>query len=225
MANDTGFGKVRIFDDFLGTMNGDLWNAGQASSATAFAHNAQEDGALQGGSADDSSADISVVYSTLVWRAESGGPLLMEARIKPITSLSAMYFVGFSNAAATEKPLDYNGSSFTSTAEDAVGFYYAGGETSATWRYGGTANSVDSAQAAVSSDFDPVVGTWQTLRVVVNEDGSGSFYIDGNIIAENVSGCVTAATAIMPFIMICDDGAAVSLDVDYILVSKGRNAN
>jgi len=224
MSTDTGFGQVRLFDDFLGTMNGDHWTAAQASSAVAFAHNAQEDGAIRGGSADDSSADISVVYGTLVWRAESGGPLIMEARMKPVTSLSLMYFVGFSDEATAEMPLDYNGGSFTSTADDAVGFYYAGGETDATWRYGGSADTVDSDQAAVSSTYNPVVGTWQTFRVVINSDGSANFYIDGNIIAENVSGCVTAATAIMPFIMICDDGAAGSLDVDYILVSKGRNA-
>ena len=224
MATDTGFGRVRIFDHFLGTMNSDLWTAAQASSATAFAYNAQEDGALRGGSADDSSADISVVYHRLLWKSESGN-LIMEARVKPVTSLSLMYFIGFSDAATAEKPLDYNGGSFTSTADDAAGLYYAGGESSATWRCGGTANTTDSTQTAVSSVFNPVVGTWQTLRVLLNPDGQGSFYIDGNIIIENVANCVTAATAVMPFIMICDDGAAGSLDVDYIYVSKGLNAN
>lgn len=223
MATDTGFGLVRLFDDFLGdTYQADFWAVGAATSGTAFATNVQVNGVVRGTVTNNSTSDASVIYGPLSWEADDGGPLIFECRIKPITSLSQLIFVGLSDEATTEKPLDYNGGSFTSTADDAVGFYYAGGETSATWRYGGTANTTDSDQAAVASSYNPVLTTYQTFRVVVETDGSASFYINGNIIAENISGCVTAGTALAPYISIYDDGAACSLDVDYVFVSKGR---
>lgn len=223
MATDTGFGIVRFFDDFLvDTFNGDAWTTNTASSATAFAVNVQVNGVIRGGAANDSSNDYSVIYGELLWQADDGGPLIFEARIKPITSLSCMYFVGLSDEKTAEMPIDYNGGALTTTADDAVGFYYAGGEASATWRYGGVANTTDSDQAAAASGYNPVLTTYQTFRIVVNPDGAASFYINGNIIAENVSGCLTADTSVMPFIAIRDDGAAGSLDCDYVYVSKGR---
>ena len=223
MATDTGFGLVRFFDDFLvDTLNTDAWTVGTSGSGSSFAVNAQVNGVIRGTVTNNSSSDLEVIYSELMYQADDGGPLVFECRIKPITSLSLLLFVGLSDQKATERPIDYNGGSLTTTADDAVGFYYAGGVSSTTWRYGGTANTTDSAQAAASSVYNPVLTTYQTFRVVVNKDGAASFFIDGNIIAENVSGCLTAGTSVMPFISITDDGAAGSIDVDYVYVSKGR---
>ena len=223
MATDTGFGMVRFFDDFLvDTLNTDAWTVGTTGSGTSFTVNAQVNGVIRGTVTNNSSSDIEVIYSELMYQADDGGPLVFEARIKPITSLSQLIFVGLSDEKATERPIDYNGGSLTTTATDAVGFYYAGGESSATWRCGGVANDVDSTQTAVSSVLDPVLTTYQTFRVVVHPDGSASFFVDGNIIVENISGCLTAGTSVMPFISITDDGAAASIDADYVYVSKGR---
>ncbi len=223
MATDTGFGKVRFFDDFLGDVITDQCTAATASSATAFAINAQVNGVIRGGSADDSSADISVIYWELNFQPNDSGPLVFECRIKPITSLSEMYFVGLSGTQATTLPINYNGGSLTTTHANCVGFYYAGGETSATWRYGGSATSVDSAHAAASSVFNPVLTEYQTFRIVVDIAGNASFAINGKTIAENVSACLTAGTSVTPFIGITDDGAAGSLDVDYVYVANGRS--
>ncbi len=223
MATDTGFGMVRFFDDFLvDTLETAAWTAAAAASGTAFVANVQVNGVMRGTVTNNSSSDLSVLYGELLWQADDGGPLVFEARVKPITSLSCLYFVGVSDAKTSEVPLDYNGGSFTSTATDAAGFYYAGGVANTTWRYGGVAADSESTQTAAPVRHNPVLTTYQTLRVVLNASGAGSFYIDGELLSENVSGCVTATTSLAPFIALRDDGAAGSLDVDYVYVSKGR---
>ena len=222
MAIDTGFGKVRFFDDFLGDVITDQCTAAAAVGGTAFAILAQVNGVIQGIVTDGSSTDISVIYWELNFQPNDSGPLVFEARIKPINSISTMYFVGLSGTKATTLPINYNGSVLTTTHDNCVGFYYAGGEANATWRYGGSATTVDSAQAAASSVYDPVVGTWQTFRITLDILGNASFAINGNTIAENVSGCLTAGTSVTPFIGMTDDGAAANLYVDYVYVANGR---
>lgn len=223
MATDTGFGMVRFFDDFLDdTLHVAPWTAASANSGTAFAINVQVNGVVRGTVTNNSSNDLSVLYGSANYQADDGGPLIFEARCAIITSLSQLIFIGLSDDAATERPMDYNGSSLTTTAADAAGFYYAGGETSPTWRYGGTASNVDSTQTAAPSRLNPVLSTWQTFRVVVSADGYGSFYLNGELLKERVSGCLTVGTSVRPYLAITDDGAAGSLDCDYVFVQKGR---
>lgn len=222
-STDTGFGKVRCFDDFnRPVIDTNRWVAGSTNSATAFAINAQTNGVLRGTVTNNSSNDLSVVYGSLNYQADDAGPLVFEARCSIITSLSQLIFIGLSDEATNERPIDYNGGTLTTTATDAVGFYYAGGEASATWRYGGVKNGTDSAHAAAPSRLNPVAATFQTFRIVVNADGAASFFINGEVVKENVASCVTVTTSLMPYFSITDDGAAGSLDVDYVYVEKGR---
>lgn len=222
MATNTSFGKVRLFDDFdRAVIDTNRWVAGSTNSAVAFAINAQVNGVLRGTVTNNSSNDLSDVYTALNRQAENGG-IVFEARCAIITSLSQLIFIGLSDEATNERPIDYNGSTLTTTATDAVGFYYAGGETSPTWRYGGVKNGTDSTHYAVASRFNPVAATFQTFRIVVNPDGSASFFINGEIIRENVANCVTATTSLMPYFSITDDGAAGSLDIDYVYCESGR---
>lgn len=224
MATDTGFGQVRFFDDFVGdTLEVAPWTAGSTNSATAFAVNVQVNGVVRGTVTNNSSNDLSVLYGELNWQADDGGPLVFEARAAIVTSLSQQIFIGLSDEKTNEKPMDYNGGTQTTTATDAAGFYYAGGESSPTWRCGGVKNGTDSTHTAAPARMNPVAGTFQTFRVVLAPDGAGSFYINGERVAENVASCVTAGTSLLPYFSICDDGAAGSLDVDYCYISKGRN--
>ena len=223
MATDTGFGRVRFFDDFLGdTFNGDNWIVDDITGGTNFAINVQVNGVIRG-SAHTGAGQGTLLHGELIWQADDGGPLVFECRFKPETTLDSLYFVGFTDEKTGEMPLDYNGSTFASTASDAVGFYYAGGESSPTWRCGGVAGDVDSTQTAANAKHNPVLSTFQTFRIVVNEDGSASFFIDGDIVVENVAGCVTKGTSVMACFQVCKDATSTGLmDVDYCYVSKGR---
>jgi hypothetical protein len=222
-STDTGFGQVRLFDDFLGTLNLDNWNIDKGNAGVNFAcSDVDVNGMTHGEVTSNSSNDLAVLYGELIWKANSAGPLIFEARACINTSLSQLIFIGLSDEATAERPMDYNGSTLTTAATDAVGFYYAGGVSSTTWRCGGVKAGSDSAQTAAGSKHNPVADTYQTFRVVVNPDGSASFYIDGDIIVENVANCVTASTALAPFFSITDDGAAGFLFIDYCYLSVGR---
>lgn len=223
MATDTAFGQVRFFDDFLGdTLEVGPWTAAKTNSATAFIINAQTNGVVRGTVTNNSGDDLSVLYGELNWQADDGGPLIFEARVAPITALTTNLYAGLSDAKATEMPMDIDSGTLTTTASNGVGFYYGGGESAPVWRYGGVKGDTDSAHAAADSKYNPVAATFQTLRVVVSSDGEGSFYINGNILAENVADCVTVTTSLNAFFAISDDGAGGSLDVDYCYVCKGR---
>ena len=223
MANDTGWGKVRFWDDFVvDTLSTFNWASAATNSGTAFAVNAQVNGVVRGTVTNNSQDDLVTMYGALLWQADDAGPLLLEARVKPITSLVADLYFGFSDAASAELPISIAAGTVTTTASDAAGVYYGGGETTPVWRYGGVAANVDSTQAAASAARNPVLTTYQTLKVVLNEDGAGSFYIDGILQSENVSGCVTATVSLNPYFAIQDDGAAASWDIDYVYIDKGR---
>jgi len=225
---DSGFGKVRLFDDFLGdsydTFN---WSVPVANSGTAPAINVQVNGAIRNTVTSNSSNDLSSLVGEIIYRATAGGPLIIEARCAIQTSLSQMIFIGLAAAkpttVATTIPIDTNAGTLTTDAVNAVGFVYTGGTSgAAVWQCVGVKANADTAITAAASKYNPVLGTFQTFRIVVNENGAASFYIDGNTIKENLADAVTAATLLCPVISIRDDGAAGSIDTDYVYVNCGR---
>ena len=223
MATDTGFGRVTFFDDFVGdTLDSNAWSVNRITGGTNFAIGVAVSGTVVG-TAHTTAAQGVLLIGELNWQADDGGPLIFETRAKIGTTLGSLVFLGFTDAKTAEMAMDYNGGSYTSTATDAVGFYYAGGETAATWRCGGVKNGTDSTQTAAVSGHNPVLDTYQTFRIVVNEAGDASFYIDGDLVVENVEDCVTAGTSLLQEISIFEDTVDNgTLTADYIYVSKGR---
>ena len=228
MALDSGFGHVRLFDDFLGdTYDTFLWSVPVAGSATAPAINVQKNGVIRNTVSNNSSSDLSSLVGEIIYRASAGGPLIFEARVALQTSLLQFLFVGLTgtkpSTTVTDIPMNTNGGTFTTGHANAVGFMYTGGSSgAAVWQCAGVKAGADTAITAAPARFNPVLDTFQTLRIVLNPDGSASFYIDGNIIKENLANAVTAATLLTPAICNTDDGAAGSLDTDYVYISAGR---
>ncbi|GEM_PF-4206099 len=228
MATDSGFGQVRLFDDFLGdsydTFN---WSVPVAASGTAPAIQVLKNGVIRNTVTNNSSSDLSSLVGEVIYRASAGGPLIFEARVALQTSLLQFLFIGLTgtkpSTTVTDIPMNTNGGTFTTGHANAVGFMYTGGASgAAVWQCAGVKASADTAITAAASKFNPVLDTFQTLRIVVNEAGAASFYIDGNIIVENLANAVTAGTLLTPAICITDDGAAASLDTDYVYISCGR---
>lgn len=228
MSTDSGFGKVRLLDDFLGdTYDTFLWSVPVAGNGVAPAINVQANGVIRNTVTNNSSSDLSSLVGEILYRATAGGPLIFEARVALITSLSQFNFIGLTgtkpSTTVTDIPMNTNGGTFTTGHSNAVGFMYTGGSSgAAVWQCAGTKADADTAITAAPAKFNPVLSTFQTLRIVLNLDGSASFYIDGHIIKENLANAVTAATLLTPAICITDDGAAASLDTDYVFISCGR---
>ena len=227
----SGFGKLRLFDDFLGdTYDSNLWSVPVAGSGVAPAINVQTNGVVRNTVTNNSSSDLSSLVGEVIYKASAGGPLVFEARCAIATSLSQCIFIGLTGTKpsttgiATDMPIETNGGTLVTPHADALGFTYTGGSGgAAVWQASGTKANVDTALHSAAARFNPVLATFQTFRIVVFADGSASFYIDGEPIKENLASAVTASTLLCPVTCITDDGAAGSLDTDYVYVSCGRS--
>lgn len=228
MSVDSGFGKVRLFDDFDGdSYNSFLWSVPVAGSGVAPAISVQANGVIRNTVTNNSSSDLSSLVGEIIYRASAGGPLIFEARCALQTSLSQFNFIGLTgtkpSTTVTDIPMNTNGGTFTTGHANAVGFMYTGGASGAAiWQVAGTKAGADTALTDAAAKHNPVLATFQTFRIVLNADGSASFYIDGAIIIENLANAVTAGTLLTPAICLTDDGAAASLDTDYVYISCGR---
>src|SRR3990167_6957815 len=105
MATDTPKGLVRFFDEFLGdAINLDLYVTNSDSGGTAFAVNIQHNGVVRGG-VDATDDDITNLFGEVQWRADNGGPLMLEMRVKAVTSVAdGETYAGFSDATTDENP-------------------------------------------------------------------------------------------------------------------------
>lgn len=224
MATDTSFGKVRAFDDFnrkaLDTTN--LWNIQQAGG-TNPAINIQANGAVRI-TMDGTDADIDAVTDQVVYKATAGGPLVVEWRVIPRTSVAdGETFIGLTDENAAETPIQVSTvDAQTDSATDAAGFCYTGAGT-ANWK--ACSVKADSSRTPVACNkggvTTPVVGTYQTLRIVLNEDGDADYFING-IWQARIDLAVTATTLLAPTINVQTGGTARGIDADYRFVECGR---
>ena len=221
MATGTGFGRVKYFDDFLGVaidVTND-WN-GVGSNDT-IAVSAQNNGAVRLTTHTDDN-DHSSIRSMLVVNPSHGG-CLMEARVTKVTDSEGRgFFIGFTDDATTdEEPITLTGTTFTTTAANAVGFVF---DTDATTDviYGqGVKTNTDSDTLTTAVGI-AAAGTWQTFRVEIWKDGNAVFYIDG-VEVGRIANAVTANTDLCANVTIKNsDAAAASMDVDYVYFEGGR---
>lgn len=224
-SNDTGFGKVRSFDDFnrkaIDSTN--LWNANADGGGTAWAINTQANGVARG-TGDGTDGDITNLIDNVIYRATAGGPLIVEWRAKAVTSLAdGESFIGATDATTDENPVQVSTTDAqTDAASDAAGFCYTGAGT-ANWK--AVAVKADSSKTPVACTrggvTTPVVGTYQTFRITINADGDVDYYING-IKQARIDAGVTAATLLAPAMCFEDGGTARSWDADYRYVECGR---
>lgn len=228
MAIDTGFGRVELFDDFLGDVVLDQYSTGAETggSGGSTAITAAVNGVLRITTDDQTTGDRIALTHELNWQASDSGPLVLEARVKSVTAITVRaYFIGFTDVKAVtttvENPIEMSGTTVASAATDAVGFLYDTDSTNDTWYGAGVKNGTDA--TALDTGIAPAdAGTYQTLRVVVDITGNATFFIDG-VYMGAVTSAVTAATDLTPIIMVeSRAGAAKVLDVDYLHVIGGR---
>lgn len=224
MATDTGFGRVELFDDFLGDVILDQYSTGAESGGSA-AITAAVNGVLILTTHSDN-GDRTGLTHQLNWQASDSGPLVFEARIKSVTDILARaYFLGFTDVLASsttvENPIEQSGGTLSSAADNAVGFMYDTASDNDTWHGVGTKSTVDATKLN-TGEVPAAAGTWETLRVVVDVTGSATFFING-VYMGAVADAVTSTTDLTPIIMIeTRDSSASYLDIDYLHVIGGR---
>jgi hypothetical protein len=224
--------QVALFDDFLGDVLADQWNAVETDTDGAQA-------VLAGGIGgtlrittgnDDGNAvvlpDLSGVTSYLNWQASNGG-LRMVARIKISRITLAYIFVGFTDLITIEAPVYAAGSvdTITTDADDAVGFMFDTGMATDTFHLVGVAATVDATRQAISTA--PVADDYITLGLEVTAAGVATFFINGLQVGTPMSGAVTPGADLTPVIYASntDGTSALTLDVDWVNVSMNRAAD
>ena len=224
--------KVALFDDFLGDVLADQWNAVETDTDGAQA-------VLAGGIGgtlrittgnDDANVvvlpDLSGVTSYLNWQAVNGG-LRMIARVKISRITLAYMFVGFTDLVTIEAPIYSAGSvdTITTDATDAVGFMFDTGMATDTFHLVGVATDVDATRQAISTA--PVADDYITLALEVSATGVATFFVNGLQVGTPMSGAVTPAADLTPAIYASntDGTSALTLDVDWINVSMNRAAD
>jgi len=225
MATDTSFGKVRSFDDFnrkaIDTTN--LYTSNTDGGGTAFAIQTLANGVVRG-TVDTDDNDITNLFGVVIYRPSAGGPLIFESRVKAVTSVAdGETYIGLTDEVTDENPITLSTADVqTSGATNAAGFAYTGAGT-ANWKAVAVKGDADATPVACSKGgaTTPVVGTYQTLRAVLNEDGDADYYING-IWQARIDNAVTAATLLCDAWAVQSGGTARSLDVDYKLVECGR---
>ena len=224
MATDTGFGKVKLWDDFVHPVvdESNDWATWTENSGTQ-AINIDDNGYIRLATGTTAGNRVGV-SGEVIWEAENGGSLIFETRIKSSSAITLRsYFVGFTDIKTIENPIEQSGTSITYSASDAVGFSYDTDADNDTWYCVGVKG--DTAATAVNSGVAPAAaGTDQTLRVVLNTDGDATFWIDGKEEAR-IDNCVTVGTKLCPVVMVENrtSTAARTVDFDYIYVEGGRS--
>ena len=224
MATDTGFGKVKIFDDFIGHTFDETnnWNIGEENSSSE-AITIDDNGYVRL-TTGATSGNRSAFGGEVIWEAENGGPLILEVRLKNSSAITdRALFVGFTDvkpSGTLEMPIEMATTVLTTTASDAVGFMYDTDADNDYWYCTGVKVNADGTE--VNTSVAPKI-TDQTLRVVVNGDGDATFWIDGKYVGK-VDDAVTASTKLCPIVCIETRATATKvIDIDYVYVEGGRS--
>lgn len=221
---------VVLFDDFLGDVLGDPWNAveGTDTDGAQAVLAGGPGGVLRLTSGNDDAngtqaTDASGVTSYLNWQASNGG-LVMQARVKLSRITLAYLFVGFTDVITAELPVISAGSvdTITTNASDGVGVMFdTNMETDNLW-FVGVDTDVDSTKQDL--EIAPVADDFMTVRIEVDAGGGATVYINGVQHGAYMAAAVTPATPLTPAVYIsnADGTSVVTLDIDYIYTAMAR---
>jgi len=224
--------RVAFFDDFLGDVVADQWNAveGTDSATSDAAILAGGIGGVlrltTGDAGTGLAADMEQITQALQWQA-SNGDLVLQARLKLSAITTCYAFIGFTDVVTLEAPIESAASAntLTSNATDAVGFMFDTRMTDDKWWLVGVATDVDATHQ--NTTFAPVADDYATFRIVVTAAGVATFFYNGVQVGTAMSGAVSAAADLTPTIAVSKTSVAASMtmDIDYVHVSMDRAAD
>jgi len=234
--NPGSFGRVRIFEDFLG-FNTPAGNAawaltgvcpvGQLSMTSvgegSLAPTVDEPGGIMSITTDTTDNDNAALFAG-VFKPVDGG-CVMEARFKVDSATTAAIFCGFSETLALDTPVmpaEYATATLTCNGSGSmVGMLYDPDATTDIWKAvagdGGDEETVYNADTAIVAD------TWDVVRVEIGANGDGICYLNGKLIHTFTSFLNTSD--IQHAVLMCEnrDGSANVLEVDYFYAEGARD--
>ena len=238
------FGRVRVFEDFLGMAGvsagaapatdvvsriGQLSFVGVAEGTTTMT--VDEPGGILALSTTGTDNDNACIFAG-PFKPSDGG-VVMEFRFKMEDIASSAVFAGWSETlhqtTAPTMPAESTGAtptlSFTGTG-GVAGLLHDKDNTTAVWRAvagdaGAVATDLTTATGTVSAA--PVNDEWDIVRVEIDVNGDARIYHDGALI-DDVKACVTATDVGYCILMLEERAATVErLEVDYFYAEGGRD--
>lgn len=210
--------KTCAFSHFLGAAIGPEFAGLAENSGTAGVLVGQEGGVVTLATGT-SSGNRAQVHAGVNWKASSGG-IFFEARVKNVSAITTRaLYVGLTDTVSQENPIEISGTTVTSNASDAAGFFYDTDATTDVWYYAGVKADVDTALGTVSVggvSVAPVADTWATFGIEIDPSGNATFYYNG-VYQGRVLNAVTPGTLLTPIVLVeARTTAAQTAYVDYI---------
>lgn len=222
---------VAVFDDFLGDAIDARWtpgvsDTGQTTAAAAALTNGVARLTTSATSTQTPAGGVMCLSGNLNWKANQG-ELRFATRIKSTALTGVGIFAGFSDTGGAEVAAYDTGGGVFSIAADVCGFLYGGegGTGVNTWRaVAAKSTANDSGDVLATTGISPTVNVYDVLELAIGKDGQlSTFYINGNKVA-SLSTSVAPTVALAPTVQVWNtDGAATSLDIDWINVSALRD--
>uniref|UniRef100_A0A6M3K026 Uncharacterized protein n=1 Tax=viral metagenome TaxID=1070528 RepID=A0A6M3K026_9ZZZZ len=233
------FGRVRVFEDFLGlgTSNG-AWAAtgvgaigGLAFTSVnegSFAHTVDEPGGIVCITTDTADNDNCALYAGVFKPADGG--CVMEVRFKIPALTTKAIFCGFSetlSATTPVMPAEFATATLDFVATgNVVGFVHDSDATTADWRaaFGNDNVAVAGSDANGTRAYEaPVADEWDIMRIEVGADGDAYCYLNGRLV-KKVADAVTTTDVLHAVFMIEDRvGSGSACEVDYFYAEGGRD--
>lgn len=233
MNGGQGFGRVSLFTDYLGAAIDPAWAGVSENSGTGVILVGQANGVatLVTGT---TSGNRSMNNAGLNFKA-STGKLVYEARVTLHTAITLRAaFIGLTDTVAIENPIELGaGTVQTSTATDAVGFFYDTDADTDKWYFAGVKADVDTALMPLNvngAQAVPVADVWATFRIEVDLDGNAVFSYGEDKAGQwgcrevgRLNNCVTPTVLLTPVVMTeTRTTAASTVYVDYQYIEGGR---
>ena len=250
---ESGGGKIRIFDDFVGCevpeggtaapatvpffTPGGLRVVGQGLAETDSGINGLDadglNGVVQLQTTDEADHSVGFTTSKCFDMALNGG-IMIEARVRFDDLDTKRAYFGLTDVVTDGvgvikgEQMFGTGTTLTLTASDLCGFFI-GSELTDDEDWHGVYNGGTTTGATTSTDVDlnddAVAGEFQVLKLTVSNDGTARWYIDG-VLLQTVTGAVSTTTDLAVLLMIdaVDTTAGgVVMDVDYVLIEANRD--
>ncbi len=241
-------GKIRIFEDFTGSMEETLANTtqppinfppyfqlvGQGMSETDAGAILLDSDGLSGViqfDTTDESEHACGVQTAKMFDVGLMGTLVAECRVRQAALTTRSLFFGFTDVVTDAAIIEGGIVSGTSTAltltsTDMCGFLMQTDLTDSTdWHgvYNGGSTTGETISTDVDFDCGPVAGDFQILKVEIDNNGTARWFVDG-VLKNTIKGAVsTTADLCAKFLVEEKATTGATADVDYILITANRD--
>ena len=250
----SGVGKIRIFDDFVGQEDAVAKNSatytrfmgpfrvvGDGTNETDSGVTVLESDGLSGvAQVTTTDEDLHACGLTTGKIFDVGlmAPIIAECRVRFSDLDTKQFFFGLTDVNDDATHLEDTivnidtgaATTITLTASDLCGFLLSSEATDdEDWHavYNGGSTTGETTSTNVDLDDDAVAGEFQILRLEVDPNGTARWYIDGDL-KKTLSGAVSTTTDMAVMAMLenlANTSGTETCEIDYILVEANRDWN